>query len=257
MTDSLIPSGFTAVMARRRDPPDTLDFYPTPPWATRALLKFALWSFDSRDQTAWDPAAGEGHMAEVLRESFRQAHASDVHDYGCGYQVGSYIGQGADKAEPVHKTFGNGYEVVWDLDLSGVVAAHPSVGDQGHLKGGTRIDASWTGAPRDEPGMRTVNVKVPHGFTAAALEVSFRQSVIDQTPDEIGVYAFDGTRGVRLNQDHSGEWIESLAADALVRRASPVATVTLNRTAGDLQVEFRHSENPPIERIVLIGGSTR
>lgn len=39
-------------------------------------------------------------MAEVLRESFRQAHASDVHDYGCGYQVGSYIGQGADKAEP-------------------------------------------------------------------------------------------------------------------------------------------------------------
>jgi len=100
MTDSLIPSGFTAVMARRRDPPDTLDFYPTPPWATRALLKFALGSFDLRDQTAWDPAAGEGHMAEVLRESFRQVHASDVHDYGCGYQVGSYIGQGADKAEP-------------------------------------------------------------------------------------------------------------------------------------------------------------
>src|SRR3954470_19864302 len=33
MTDSLIPSGFTAVMARRQDPPDTLDFYPTPPWA--------------------------------------------------------------------------------------------------------------------------------------------------------------------------------------------------------------------------------
>ena len=81
--------------------------------------------------------------------------------------------------------------------------------------------------------------------------------MINQTPDEIGVYAFDGTRGVRLNQDRSGEWIESLAADALVRRTSPVATVTLNRTAGELQVEFRHSENPPIERIVLIGESTR
>ena len=133
---------------------------------------------------------------------------------------------GAEKAEVVHKTFGNAYGVVWDLDLTGPVAAHPSAGDQGHLQRGTRIDAPWTSAPRDEPGMLKVNVKVPHGFTAAALEVSFRQSVINQTPDEIGVYAFDGTRGIRLNQDHSGEWIESLAADALVRRASPVATVS-------------------------------
>ena len=28
----------TAVMARRAEAPDSLDFFPTPPWATRALF---------------------------------------------------------------------------------------------------------------------------------------------------------------------------------------------------------------------------
>ena len=29
--------GFTAVMARRREPPDALDYFPTPLWATHVL----------------------------------------------------------------------------------------------------------------------------------------------------------------------------------------------------------------------------
>jgi hypothetical protein len=36
--------------------------------------------------SAWEPAAGEGHMAEVLMEYFQQVRASDVFDYGCGWQ---------------------------------------------------------------------------------------------------------------------------------------------------------------------------
>ena len=34
--------GLTAVMARRREPPDALDYFPTPPWATRALFRHVL-----------------------------------------------------------------------------------------------------------------------------------------------------------------------------------------------------------------------
>src|SRR4051812_49644546 len=39
MTDSLIPSGFTAGIARRPDPPRTLHFFSPPPLATPAPLQ--------------------------------------------------------------------------------------------------------------------------------------------------------------------------------------------------------------------------
>jgi len=73
-----------AVMAQRAEPNDSLDFFPTPPWATRALCN-ALFEFDDLcNLTAWDPACGEGHMARPLSEYFGHVFASDVHDYGFG-----------------------------------------------------------------------------------------------------------------------------------------------------------------------------
>lgn len=94
------PSGAGAVMAGRVEPPDSLDFFPTPPWATRALCEHVL-GLNGRQPlhslSAWEPAAGEGHMAEVLREYFGAVVASDVHDYGRGYLVGSFVGTGADR----------------------------------------------------------------------------------------------------------------------------------------------------------------
>jgi hypothetical protein len=92
-----------SVMANRREPPDSLDFFPTPPWATRALCEhdsglLTAWPSDPvlKHQTAWEPAAGEGHMAAVLGEYFSAVRASDVHDYGVGYEVGSFVGEGSD-----------------------------------------------------------------------------------------------------------------------------------------------------------------
>lgn len=84
----------SAVMARRNEPTDSLDFFPTPPWATRALFEFVLKRSPHyiAGQRAWEPAAGEGHMAEVLREFFADVFASDIHDYGRGYVVGDYLG---------------------------------------------------------------------------------------------------------------------------------------------------------------------
>ena len=37
-----VPSGRTAVMADRREPPDGLDYFATPPWATRVLFVHVL-----------------------------------------------------------------------------------------------------------------------------------------------------------------------------------------------------------------------
>lgn len=81
----------TAVMQRRVEPPDSFDFFPTPPWATRALLEYAL-TDDCSFQVdglwrrpganVWDPACGEGHMTGVLEEYFDAVRGSDVFDYG-------------------------------------------------------------------------------------------------------------------------------------------------------------------------------
>lgn len=93
--------GGTAVMSERISAPDTLDYFPTPPWASRALVVDVLPQFgvDAALMTFWEPAAGGGHMVEALRPHFREAFASDVHDYGRGYAVGSFVGQGPDVAQ--------------------------------------------------------------------------------------------------------------------------------------------------------------
>jgi hypothetical protein len=73
-------------MASRREPPDALDFFPTPPWATRALFRHVLSAIGADTiGIAWEPACGEGHMAEVVTEfAGGQVVASDIFDYGYG-----------------------------------------------------------------------------------------------------------------------------------------------------------------------------
>jgi hypothetical protein len=78
--------GFTAVMAQRREPPDSLEFFPTPPPATRALFHHVLPAFGIETiGTVWEPACGQGHMAAVIAEFAQEpVIASDVFDYGYG-----------------------------------------------------------------------------------------------------------------------------------------------------------------------------
>lgn len=89
------PKGAGAVMAGRHEAPDSLDFFPTPPWATRALFEHVA-PFASG--VVWEPAAGEGHMAAVLAERFDDVWRTDVFDYGGLNEVGSFVGDGADVA---------------------------------------------------------------------------------------------------------------------------------------------------------------
>lgn len=75
-----------AVMSQRVEAHDSLDFFPTPPWATRALINHAMpmRGVDLFDRFCWEPACGEGDMARPLREVFATVYQSDVHDYGAG-----------------------------------------------------------------------------------------------------------------------------------------------------------------------------
>ena len=58
---------------------DSLNFFPTPPWATRALFVHVI---GTRHGLAWDPCCGAGDMVRPMREYCRPVYASDVHDYG-------------------------------------------------------------------------------------------------------------------------------------------------------------------------------
>jgi hypothetical protein len=81
-----IPRGYTSVMAQRREPPDALDYFPTPPWATRTLFRHVLpvLGVESIDRV-WEPACGEGHMAALIKEFARKRTlASDIFNYGYG-----------------------------------------------------------------------------------------------------------------------------------------------------------------------------
>jgi hypothetical protein len=82
----------SAVMQQRSEPHDSLDDFPTPPWATRALCEFLRGEgFDLAEESCREPAANRGHMVAPLREAFASVDASDVHDYGAGFPVADYL----------------------------------------------------------------------------------------------------------------------------------------------------------------------
>lgn len=92
----------SAVMQQRSEAHDSLDDFPTPPWATRALCE---WLQEPEDRgslipvvapTTWcmsarEPAANRGHMVRPLNEYFGRVDASDIHDYGVGFPQADYL----------------------------------------------------------------------------------------------------------------------------------------------------------------------
>lgn len=78
----------SAVMAQRIEPHDSLDFFPTPPWATRALAEHVL---NLAAFLVWEPACGDGAMVRPLREYCHATIGSDVHDYGRGFAVHDFL----------------------------------------------------------------------------------------------------------------------------------------------------------------------
>jgi hypothetical protein len=74
-----------AVMAQRSEPRDSLDDFPTPPWATRALVEHALTDMpELSQQTVWEPTCNRGYMSRALSPYFSEVISSDVFPYGYG-----------------------------------------------------------------------------------------------------------------------------------------------------------------------------
>jgi hypothetical protein len=72
-------------MAQRTEPNDSADDFPTPPWATRALIEHVIGDKATlARQSCLEPACGAGHMARPLKEYFAEVQCSDAHDYGYG-----------------------------------------------------------------------------------------------------------------------------------------------------------------------------
>lgn len=70
-----------AVMAQRYEAADSPDDFPTPPWATRALIEKVIGAENVREQTCLEPAAGRGYMSRPLAEYFKQVDSSDAFNY--------------------------------------------------------------------------------------------------------------------------------------------------------------------------------
>jgi hypothetical protein len=173
------------------------------------------------------------------------------------WKVDTVVSLGSDvKGEGLEQVRKAGQQpdmAIFEVPPAGDVA-HPS-GEMPLSASQERIDATWT--RRDRGSTSTFAITVPGGFSARGVEIHFKQTAVPLVPAAVDVYAVDGTARVRVNEGLSGQWLESLAADALVRRESPVATVRLLRPAtGELELECRNSADPPIERVVLIGART-
>lgn len=83
----------SAVMQQRQaTPPDELDYFPTPPWAVRALCEFLAGEMGPLDQlSVWEPACGEMHMVGPLAESFAEVRASDVFQYRDDHELADFL----------------------------------------------------------------------------------------------------------------------------------------------------------------------
>ena len=92
-------NGARSIMGSRQEPDDSLDYFPTPPWATRALIEYVLPEIGVTGRqlnSVWEPACGEGHISEVVKEYGVKVYATDIFDYGraqdrlCDFLFGDY-----------------------------------------------------------------------------------------------------------------------------------------------------------------------
>ena len=99
----------TAVMERRVEAHDSLDDFPTPPWATRAILELLAvkHGLDLSALSVREPCANRGYMVRPLVEQFGTVLAGDVHDYGYGFAVQDYLFGPDSDFDPTDWTFIN------------------------------------------------------------------------------------------------------------------------------------------------------
>lgn len=91
----------------RKVPKGGADFYPTPEWATRALTDYCFPLINHVGKRVWEPACGDGAMAEVLKEKF-EVISSDLYDRGYGQTGVDFLNPGGfDTDKPIDMVITN------------------------------------------------------------------------------------------------------------------------------------------------------
>lgn len=97
-----------AVMATRIEADDSLDDFPTPPWAARALIEKVLHPRGlPLGDSVVEPAANRGFMLRTLKECYPHAVGFDVHDYGVKLPVADFLWPGTKCLGPVSRIITN------------------------------------------------------------------------------------------------------------------------------------------------------
>ena len=88
-----------AVLQRRRTKGETIEDFPTPPWAGRALIEHVIgdcW----REDFAWEPACNRGYLVRGIRDYFTQVRLSDIVYYAGRFDtVRDFLEKGNDGAD--------------------------------------------------------------------------------------------------------------------------------------------------------------
>lgn len=63
------------------------EFFPTPPWAVRAVLARLSPVLNLSQFQLYDPCAGQGHIGFTLKKLGLQVHMSDLYDYGLDHPI--------------------------------------------------------------------------------------------------------------------------------------------------------------------------
>lgn len=100
------PNRTHAVMSQRHEDAESPDDFPTPPWATRALMEFlASRNIPLQMMSVWEPAAGRGDMLGVLKQTFGRWEGTDLYPYPI---KDSWVRHGVDFIGPSGLEFGRG-----------------------------------------------------------------------------------------------------------------------------------------------------
>lgn len=78
----MLPTQNYAVSGKKFDRGDSIGDFPTPQWATRALMEKVLNTIPAKDMTCFEPACNRGFMSRPLSEYFGTVIASDKYSYG-------------------------------------------------------------------------------------------------------------------------------------------------------------------------------
>lgn len=73
------PNAYPQPATKRNIDLGSEEFYPTPQWATAALISYEEFTSD-----IWEPACGDGAMSEVLKKTDCKIYSSDLYDRGYG-----------------------------------------------------------------------------------------------------------------------------------------------------------------------------